>query len=386
MNTQDRTHWLIVLLLWGAGLGAAGQYAKVSVVYDQLPVLFPGAGSALGFAVSLVGFVGIALGIIAGVLVGRIGYRRAVIGGLIVGAILSFYQSLLPGFAPFLISRVIEGAAHLLLVVAAPTLIAEASGDKTRGFALTLWGTFFGVAFAVLAWTGVPLAKAYGVGALFAAHGAYMAAFAAILFVVLPKRAPPEAQPIPGFVEAHRAIYRSPFISAPAVGWLFYTFCFLSSLTFLPGFVAEDMRAFVQGGMPLMSILASMTLGVWLLRRVSAVRVVEIGFLASAALLVAIWLIAPGSVVLCLLYAGALGLVQGASFAAVPELNPAMDDRARANGALAQMGNLGNTLGTPVVAWILAAGGAAITLPVIAAILVVGLLAHRWLAGIRARV
>ncbi len=385
MTTTDRTDWGLVLLLWLAGLGAAGQYAKVSVVYDRLAEFFPGAGSALGFAVSLVGFVGIALGIVAGVLVGRIGYRRAMIGGLLAGAVMSLYQASLPAFAPFLISRVVEGAAHLLIVVAAPTLIAEAAGDKGRGFALTLWGTFFGVAFAVLAWAGVPLADRFGPGALFAAHGGYMALFAALLFVILPKRPPPEPQPIPGFFEAHRAIYRSPFISAPAIGWLFYTFCFLSTLTFLPDFVAPEMRSFVQGGMPLMSIIASMTLGVWLLKRTSAIWVVRFGFILSACLLNAIWFMAPGSVILCLAYAGALGLVQGASFAAVPELNPAMDDRARANGALAQMGNLGNTLGTPVVAWIIVAAGQTAMLPVVAIILALGFVAHGMLARARAR-
>jgi nitrate/nitrite transporter NarK len=57
------------------------------------------------------------------------------------------------------------------------------------------------------------------------------------------------------------------------------------------------------------------------------------------------------------LLSAALGIVQGASFAAIPELNTGPDDRARAAGAVAQLGNLGTTTGTPVLAVLLAAAG-----------------------------
>ena len=51
--------------------------------------------------------------------------------------------------------------------------------------------------------------------------------------------------------------------------------------------------------------------------------------------------------------APALGIVQGASFAAIPELNVQPQDRAQAAGAIAQLGNLGTTTGTPVLAALL---------------------------------
>ena len=148
-----------VVLIWCAGLGAAAQYGKVSVTYDLLGSVYTDAGPQLGFAVSLVGFTGILFGVVAGVLVSAIGYRRAMIWGLILGAVISLYQSSLPSM-PFLLgSRIVEGFSHLAIVVAAPTLIAAISTDTQRNFALTLWGTFFGVAFALLAVAGVPFAR-----------------------------------------------------------------------------------------------------------------------------------------------------------------------------------------------------------------------------------
>ena len=51
--------------------------------------------------------------------------------------------------------------------------------------------------------------------------------------------------------------------------------------------------------------------------------------------------------------------MQGASFASIPELNATPEDRARAAGAMAQLGNLGTTTGTPLLAALLASAGPA---------------------------
>ena len=73
---------------------------------------------------------------------------------------------------------------------------------------------------------------------------------------------------------------------------------------------------------------------------------------------------------------GALGLVQGASFAAVPQLVASPADRATANGAMAQMGNAGNLVGTPAL---LGAGGTGAMFAAVAFAYALGLGAH-WLA------
>lgn len=149
-----RTPFGVILALWGAGLGSAAQYGKVSVVFDVLPGIYPQAGAAVGWIVSLVGMVGILFGVVAGLLVARIRYRRALIWALWLGAAVSAVQALLPPLPVMLLTRVVEGLSHLAIVVAAPTLIAQLSAPRHRGFTLTLWGTFFGVAFALLAFAG----------------------------------------------------------------------------------------------------------------------------------------------------------------------------------------------------------------------------------------
>ena len=377
--------WSLIFALWGAGLGAAMQYAKFAVIFDLLGGIYPEAGAALGWLVSLIGIVGIVLGAVAAMLVARLRFRRALLAALWLGAGVSLAQALLPPLPVMLALRLLEGASHLGLVVAAPTLIAQIATDAQRGRALTLWGTFFGVAFAAMAWFGRPFAETLGVPALFAAHAAFMAAFALYLSPRL-KRLPDEGQ-APAFslgsvLALHVSIYRSAHISAPAVGWLFYTFCFVSILTVLPPYLEAPVRGLVIGAMPIVSIAVSMTLGIVLLRKISAVEIVIIGFACSALCMFWLWLM-PAQIFACLALAAAMGLIQGASFAAVPQLNTSSTAQAQANGAMAQLGNLGNTLGTPVMALALASFGCA-SMPVIAgAVFVAGLILHVFLEGLR---
>jgi predicted MFS family arabinose efflux permease len=377
--------WALILALWGAGLGAAMQYAKVSAIYDLLGGIYPEGGAALGWLVSAIGGVGIVLGVVAAMLVARIRYRRALLGALWLGAAVSLAQALLPPLPIMLAIRMVEGISHLAIVVAAPTLIAQIATDRQRGLALTLWGTFFGVAFAVMAWAGRPLALYAGIPSLFALHAVYMAGFALYLSPRL--RTLPQEEDAPAFslrtvLATHATIYRSTSISAPAIGWLFYTFCFVSILTVLPPYLDPEIRGLVMGAMPLTSIAVSMTIGVMLLRHFPAVQVVICGFALSVLAMIWLWMV-PAGALACIALAGAMGLIQGASFASVPQLNSTAATQAQANGAMAQMGNLGNTLGTPVMAVALAGWGY-VSLPILAgSAFSIGLILHIFLTFLR---
>lgn len=382
MAAVERTRWGVIFLIWSAGLGAAAQYGKVSVVFEQMANLFPSVGSSIGFTVSLVGFLGILLGIIAGMVVSAFGFRRTLVAALLSGSVMSGLQVLDLSFGAFLATRVIEGLSHLGLVVAAPTLIAQISSNRHRGAALTLWSTFFAVAFALLSWAGVPLARAWGVQALFGAHAVIMAVLALVLARALRDVPMPDRQPMPrlsSLPRLHLQIFRSPRLAAPAAGWLFYTICFVAILTVLPPYLDPAWRAFVMGAMPLTSIAVSMTLGVVLLRRVTAVALIQLGFVLSALSLIWLWL-DPGAPMGCLALAGALGLVQGPSFASVAQLNRRAADQASSNGAMAMAGNLGNTIGTPLMVWTLAFGGYNAMVVVAAILFLCGFAAHALLA------
>jgi MFS transporter, DHA1 family, inner membrane transport protein len=350
---------ILVLLLWCAGLGAAAQFGKISILYADLRSAYGGNGEvALGLIVSIVGMVGLVFGTTAGLLVARIGPRRAIVAALAAGAVMSALQSLMPAYPLMLASRIVEGASHLAIVVVGPTMIAALAPEARRPLAMTLWSSFFGVTYTILALVG-PLATPAG---LFLGHAAYMALLAGVLALTLPPDPRATLAPMGNLLRQHGMIYASPRLAAPAMGFCCYTFLYVAILTLLPPETPVTHRALIAAGMPLASILVSLTLGVRLLRHLSAVRLVQVGYMAAIPGFLLLWLFwgnGAGMVVAGFWLSSALGIVQGASFASIPELNATAEDRARAAGAVAQLGNLGTTTGTPVLAALLVASGPA---------------------------
>lgn len=348
---------ILVILLWCAGLGAAAQFGKISILYEPLRASYGVHGDvALGLVVSIVGMVGLIFGTTAGLLVARIGPRRAIVAALLAGAAMSAVQALMPAYPLMLLSRIVEGVSHLAIVVVGPTMIATLAPEARRPLAMTLWSSFFGVTYTALALIG-PHVTPVG---LFLGHAIYMAGLAGVLTATLPPDPRQTVTPSGNLFRQHVEIYSSPRQAAPAMGFCCYTFLYVAVLTLLPPETPLSHRALIAAGMPLVSITVSLTLGVWLLHRMSAVRLVMLGYggaIPGFLLLWALWGSGAGMVAGGLLLSAALGIVQGASFASIPELNGSSEDRSRAAGAVAQLGNLGTTTGTPALAALLAFAG-----------------------------
>lgn len=341
---------LLTLTLYIAGLGAAGQFSKLAVSFIALTEVYAGHGDAvLGLTVSLISLVGLVLGLVAGIVVSRIGARRALVAALALGAAMSLWQATLPALPVMMFSRVLEGASHLLIVVAAPTLIAEATPDRYRPAALTLWSTFFGVAFALTAVIAPMVIAQGGLSLLIGGHGVWMAGACLAILVVLPN---PVIAPAPtvrvSVLRRHVTAYATPGIAMPALAWLCYTLTFVSVLTALPLLTDGAAPVWLAAIAPLVSIAVALTVGVAVLSRHPAQPVVTLGFALCGAVAVVI-LLTGFTVLSVLMLFASMALVQSAGFAVVPQINADPPSRALANGALAQMGNLGNLTGTPLL-------------------------------------
>lgn len=375
---------VLILLIWAAGLGAAAQFGKISVLYNDLRVIYSDRDeAALGLIVSVVGIVGLIFGTTAGLLSAKVGAKRALIAAMALGALVSILQALNPSYPIMIASRIAEGFSHLSIAVAGPILIARLANDGNRALVMTLWASFFGVAYALLGFIAPSILGWAGPSGLFLAHGAWMAVLAVILLIVLPGDIKGVAKPLGNVLAQHLAIYRSPNVAAPAMGFCFYTFLYVACLTLLPPAAPQQAQAIMATGMPLISIVVSLTFGVWILKKVSAVQLVQIGYLIAVpgfVLLYLFWGQATGMIVASLWLSSALGIAQGASFAAIPELNNSPNDQAAASGAVAQLGNLGTTLGTPILALALAQGGVAVLTVVAVLCCLAGVLMHHYQA------
>jgi predicted MFS family arabinose efflux permease len=265
----------------------------------------------------------------------------------------------LPDFPLLMGLRVVEGAGHLLLVVAVPTLMAALAAEKDRALVMGVWATFFGVGFSLAA---LLIGRA-GPAPVFAVHGGLAALLAALLWVMLPRGVTPERRPLPRLSD-HLVIYSTPRLFAPGLGHGIYAFLFLALVTFLPAALGA---IWLSPVLPVAGLTGSLLTGP-LARRIAPGRLVWGGFLVLVVLFSLVWVAGPLAPWIAILAMAASGIVAGAGFAAVPWLNASNADRALANGALAQLGNVGTFSGTPV----LAALGLGAALPMAVAVGLVG--------------
>jgi len=149
---------------------------------------------------------------------------------------------------------------------------------------------------------------------------------------------------MPDVVSLHRAIYTTPRYFAPGLGHGLYTSIFIALVAFLPATLGVAWLAIV---LPLANLSGTFASG-FIARIYPASKLSIAGFVIAAVLFVAMALTGSVFVTLCALFA--TGLTAGANFAAVPELNDTPVDQARANGAMAQLGNIGTFCGTPLFA------------------------------------
>lgn len=361
------TPWPRVITLWLCGVLAAMQFSKVSFAFQALQAAYGATPAAMGWILSTVGMVGLVFGVTVGLVAPALGYRRLLLLGMGLGAALAGVQALAPPFALLWLTRLLEGVSQLAVVVAAPTLIMQHSAPRHRTIAMGLWSTFVGVAFALTAAGGGWVLAQFQLSGLLLAHAIGMAA----MFVAVLCMLPPDgvAQPWPRLADLprlHARIYSQWATALPGCCFFFYTVTAIALLTFIPQQAGAD-RPWLAVVLPLVSIAGTFSAGwlaqsvlapAWLVRAafagVALAGLVLGGFLGMG------WPIAP--VALLLVYL--VGLAGGASFALIPSLSQVPAVQARATGAVAQMGNLGSTLGPPVFAYAIAnLGGAGLVLP-----------------------
>lgn len=364
MEQRQTTPFGLIFLLWFAGLGAAAQFGKVAISLTDIAPLYPDAGNSISFVVSIIGTVGIIFGATAGIAVNRLGHHRVLVLALIFGALMSAYQASFPALPLMLASRVFEGVSHLFIVVAAPTLMAQLSAPQHKSIVMGLWGSFFGIAFALVAWLGIPLINSAGPGALFLAHAGFMGIVAVLVFVFLPRGVGGHAQnqsfDIVELLDAHRQIYINPATALPGLTFVWHTIMYLALLTYLPTLASPEARAGFATLLPMASILGTLSSGFITQKLISPRRACIAGFSGSALLMIALALTGPDYSVffgLSMMLMLTAGFVAGSVFAMVPAINDTAQNQARANGAIAQLGNVGTSTGTPLFAFTLAAFG-----------------------------
>ncbi|MFT2098298.1 CynX/NimT family MFS transporter [Marinomonas sp. 2405UD66-6] len=355
---EIKTQFIPVIFLWIAGVSAAMQFAKFSISYDALLQHYQTGATLTGAALSVVGVAGLVFGVFGGLIASRVGYLKVLMGALFLGGILSFIQATLPPFELIFITRILEGFSQLGVVVSAPTLIAKLSSDKHRSLTMGLWGTFFGVAFAVSGGVGKWTLDNYGMRELFFSHGVLISLMGVVLFVLLRKNPVLDIAPVSAnqgsFLRQMLNVYRNPRALLPSTVFLFYTCTLVSLLTYIPRLVSDStIQALMLVVLPLVSTSGTFIAGALAQYVMKPQRVAMMAYstVAMCGLILLfvyqepLWFAFVVGVLILF-----LGMIPGASLALIPVLarNPA--EQAQGYGLIAQFGNLGATIGPPVFA------------------------------------
>lgn len=361
---RERTHWPAIALLIAVGIAAALQFAKIAPVLTDVQSAYDIAETVAAALLSAPAIVGIVLGLTASIFVARLGFRRVLIACLGVAVALSGIQALLPALPVFALTRVLEGVAHLGIVISCPVLIMLLSARRHASLAMGLWGTFFGLAFAVAGAVAPTVRTRWGLGAVFGGHALVLAVLLLIVLVALPRVSgdgPQRAGEGPGFIRAHLAAYRSPRAVLPGAVFIFHTTMYTALVTFVPEFADPHAAGILLVWMPLVSIVGTVAAGALAQFVTTPPVVLLIGYVGVGVCIgVAATQLATGGSILVapLILMFFSGLIQGASFALIPALSTSAEVASRANGVLTQLGNLGSSIGPPLfAAAIVAAGG-----------------------------
>ena len=365
-----KTNRILVFVLWFAGIAAAMQFAKFSVAFDFLNDQYNVGSFWIGLSLSIVGLVGLIFGVTISIYVSRIGHKNILFACLFLGVIISFVQALHPVFPVLLISRVIEGISHLGIIVTAPVIMVSVSSDKHHSLVMGLWSSFFGIAFSVMALIAKPVFQAYSVFTIFLIHAILMAViFLSLFFLTKKLIIPRNSETNTSFFTAHKNIYSNWRTFSPGVLFFFHTFMYIALFTFLPGLSGnENTRNLLLVVLPLVSIIGTMIAGIITQFLLPPSKLCMTAYIALIVLIIAVKLSFDNktffilSTIILIFFSG---IIQGSVFSLIPNISLSTDEQTKGNGSVAQLGNLGSTLGSPVFSYFLLFGRNSIVIMVI---------------------
>ena len=355
-NVPARTHWPRIALLWLCGLAAAMQFSKISLGFDGLLAFYAVTPAQLGWSLSIVGMSGLLFGVTAGLFAHAVGFRRLLLIGLGLGAVLSLLQTLMLPYPLFFITRLFEGVSHLVIIVIAPILITANSAPQHRSITIGLWSTFFGAAFALTSLCAPSIEAHFGVQGMLAAQAMFISVMWLLVWLALKTDGHEQdvhhLPKISTLLRQNIEVYRQFKAILPGLSFMCYTATSVALMTFIPKFAGDD-RVWLTPLLPVLSLIGTFSAG-WLAQSlIPPFRLLVYSFLGVAVAGVAFFMsVQVGTgvsvVALVLLFLG--GLSGGASFALIPYLSHEKLFQVRANGALAQLANVGSTVGPPLFA------------------------------------
>lgn len=364
MERAIKTRWGQVGVAVLGGIAAALHIGKVP---PALPVLRAELAMdlvAAGWLMALVSGLGALLGLLFGRLADQLTHRNAMVLGLCVLSAGSLAGALAGSSTALLASRVAESMGLILTIVAAPGLIAAATRPADMRVTLAVWGVWLPAGVAGMMLAAPPLLAGFGWRGLWVA--AAVACLAAAAALLAGARAAPRRGPSPSLLAAVRLTAAQPAAWVLAGVFVAYSMSFMSVFGFLPTMLVEDLGmdpalASVLCAVAVLGNAAGNVLS-GVLARLGAPRWVLVAAPCVTLTLTAL-VVFTGGLPFAVRYGAALvyavtgGLLPATIMGALPAFAPRPDLVGTISGFVMQGSNIGQFVGPPLLASVVAGHG-----------------------------
>ena len=147
-SSTQATQWPVVWAAFGAGIIAASHIGKLPPALPFIRLELEASLIMGGWIVSMISIVGFVAGLAAGATADRIGVGRVIIFGLLALAMGSFIGTFAVTDEMMLAARFIESVGFTSSTVTGAAIIARATADKDRKWALGVWAAYMPIGFA----------------------------------------------------------------------------------------------------------------------------------------------------------------------------------------------------------------------------------------------
>lgn len=149
-NSRHKTEWNKILILVGAGIVAAFQIGKVPPIVPELMETLKFNLFIASWIISSFNILGILLSPIAGSIADRMNVKAIMIIGLCCLGFGSLIGSFATGYKILIITRLIEGAGYIFLIVSVPSVLFKLTAPKDLRFVFGIWGSFMPMGAAIM--------------------------------------------------------------------------------------------------------------------------------------------------------------------------------------------------------------------------------------------
>jgi len=359
-SDSDKTSWLSVFVLIGAGAAVALQVGKVPAA---LPLLQEDLHLSLvesGWVVAIFSLIAAGLGAFLGSIADRYGQLYVALFGMLLSVCAGIAGGFSPNGVVLLATRTFEGLGFILTSVSIPPLISMAASAGHRRTTLALWGTYMPVGSGAMLLLSGPLLYFFDWRILWWVTAAMILLFSIVVYRVGRKVAngngAEAARPKLGEIIK---LARRPGPLLLATIFAFYAAQYLTLAGFLPLILVETngyspvLAAFVTAIVVLLNGVGNAFSG-WLLNRgFNPISLILTGCVVmSLGAAIAFWEGVPGAtrILAATAFSAFGGLIPSSLFAEVPFHAQRPTFMASISGMLVQGAAVGQLVGPPFAA------------------------------------